>query len=288
MHEVNPEMVSRLQDKAAQMRRQLLIMCNKVGMCHLGGGLSVCEMAVALYYEFLNYDPKDPKWEKRDRLILSKGHTACLFYNIFADLGMYSYEDIYNGYNKINGKFGIHPHRKYIPAIEASTGSLGHGLSIAMGLAFAGRMDKAYYRVLCITGDGELDEGSNWEAMMCAAHYKLGNLVAIVDRNYASISGQTEKYMSLEPLVEKWQSFGWDVRNIADGNDMEQVAKALASLPEAEPVKPGKPVCLISNTVKGKGVDFMEKVPGWHSGHVSDESLEECLRCVEKNRKCGR
>jgi len=279
------ELVKKLEDKAYEMRKKLLIMCNRVGMCHMGGSLSVTDVAVALYYKFMNYDAKNPKWELRDRLVLSKGHTGCLLYNIFADMGLYDFEEIYSTYNKVGAKFGIHPHRKYITNFEASTGSLGHGLSLATGMAFAGRADNAPWRVYCITGDGELDEGSNWEAIMCAAHYKLGNLVAIVDRNGAFTSGPTEQYMALEPLEEKWRSFGWDVRTIADGNDMEQVIEAFSSLPPVDAVTPRKPICFISRTVKGKDVDFMEMAPGWHSGHVSDEKLEEGLACIEKNRK---
>jgi len=288
MRAVDMKLVARLEDKAVEIRKKLLIMCNQVGVVHMGGSLSMCEVAVALYYNFLKYDLKNLKWEPRDRLVLSKGHTGCLLYCIFADLGMFSFEETYEGYNTIGGRFGMHPNRKYLPVFEASTGSLGHGLSLATGIAFSRRAKKAPWRVFCITGDGELDEGSNWEALMCAAHYKLGNLVAIVDRNQLFTCGPTEKYMSLEPLADKWRAFGWDVINVTDGNDMKQVVEALASLPPVDAVTPRKPVCIISNTIKGKGVDYMELVAGWHAGHVSDEKLQEGLTSVDKNKKVRR
>jgi transketolase len=286
MHDVDMELVTKLENKAVEIRKKLLTMCQRVGVAHLGGTLSLCDMAVALYYEFLKFDPKNPNWEERDRLILSKGHTGCLIYNIFADMGIYKWEEIYNEYNKIDGRFGMHPNRKYIPNFEASTGSLGHGLSLATGMALAGRADKSSCRVICITGDGELDEGSNWEAIMCAAHYKLGNLVAIVDRNNISSSGPTETVMSLEPLPDKWRSFGWDVIIIDDGNDMKQIVEALLSLPPVDSVTPRKPICIISNTVKGKGVDFMENDAAWHIVYgLTDEKLCNAIECVDKNRK---
>ena len=284
MPKVDMQLVEHLEEKAIDIRKKLCLMTHKIGNAHLGGALSMTDMAVALYYHFLKYDPKNPKWPDRDRFILSKGHTACLLYNIYADLGMYPWDFLYNGYNKIGGKFGQHPNRKYLEGIEASTGSLGHGLSIAVGFALAGRANKENWRVVCMLGDGELDEGSNWEAIMAAAHYRLGNLVAIVDRNGLSIAGNTEDVMALEPLDEKWRAFGWDVITI-NGNDMEQVVSALSSLPPADSVTPRKPMCIISKTTKGCGIPFMENMPKWHIGGLDDEKVEECCQLIEKTRK---
>jgi len=285
MENIDMELVRRLEDKAADIRKQLIDMTYAIGHAHLGGALSMCDIAVALYYHFLNFNPKAPKAPDRDRLVLSKGHSGCLFYNIFADLGMYDKEELYNGYNRIGGRFGQHPNRKYIEGFEASTGSLGHGLSIAVGMAFAGRMDRARWRVYCITGDGELNEGSNWEAMMLAAHHQFGNLVAIVDRNRIQGNGWTEDTVALEPLASKWESFGWEVRVIEDGNDMKQVVEALAALPPSDPVERRKPICLIANTVKGKGIAFMENEPKWHAGGLSKEKRDECIRLIEEARR---
>ena len=278
-------LVEWLEDKAVDIRKELCDMTCAIGHAHLGGSLSLCDIAVALYYHFLNFDPKNPKAPDRDRLILSKGHSGCLFYNIFADLGMYSKEFLYNGYNRIGGKFGQHPNRKYIEGFEASTGSLGHGLSLACGIAFAGRMDKAPWRVYCITGDGELQEGSTWEAIMFAGHQQFGNLVAIVDRNYLQGNGRTEETVRLEPLADKWRAFGWEVIEIADGNDMEQIVEVFSSLPPVYTVEPRKPICFIAHTVKGKGIAFMENEEKWHAGGLSPEKRDECHRLIEQSRK---
>ncbi|HHU30106.1 MAG: transketolase [Bacillota bacterium] len=282
------ELVARLEEKAVDIRKQLIEMTYAIGHAHLGGSLSLCDAAVALYYHFLRFDPQNLKDPDRDRLILSKGHCGCLFYNIFADLGMYTKEELYNGYNRIGGRFGQHPNRKYIEGFEASTGSLGHGLSLAVGFAFSGRMDRANWRVYCITGDGELNEGSNWEAIMFAGHHRFGNLVAIVDRNKIQGNGWTEETVRLEPLADKWEAFGWDVINVEDGNDMEQIVDVLGSLPPVDPVTPRRPICIILNTVKGKGVAFMENEPKWHAGGLSAEKKDECLRLIEQSRKVRR
>lgn len=288
MNKLDLELVEKLEDKAIDIRKQLCDMTFAIGHAHLGGALSMCDMMVALYYHFLKFDPKNPKMPDRDRFILSKGHNGCLIYNIFADMGMYEKEYLYKGYNRIGGKFGQHPNRKYIEGFEASTGSLGHGLSLAVGFAFSGRMDKASWRVFCMVGDGELNEGSNWEAIMFAAHLKLGNLVAIVDRNRIQGNGFTEDTVELEPLADKWKAFGWDVINVKNGNDMEQVVEALASLPPSDSITPRKPVCIIANTVKGCGIKFMEDQPKWHAGGLNDEKLAECHRLIEETRKVRR
>jgi len=276
------ELVRRLEDKAIDIRKKLCETTLEIGPIHIGGSLSATDVAVALYYQFMNYDPGNPDWEDRDRFILSKGHIGCLLYNIFADLGIYEWDDFYKGYNKIEGSFGQHPNRKYLKGIEASTGSLGHGLSLAVGLAMAGRADKKDWRVFCMMGDGELQEGSVWEAAMAGGHFRLGNLVAIVDRNGYQISGSTEDVVSIEPLEEKWTAFGWEVITI-DGNNMSEVVNVFENLPKSDSVEQRKPICIISRTKKGAGIDFMENVAKWHIGSVDEETLKKCYASIEKS-----
>ncbi|KZL89360.1 transketolase [Clostridium magnum] len=282
---VDMEQVKQLEDKAVEIRKKLCSFIYEIGMGHLGGELSIVDMAVGLYYKYMNYDPKNPKWEKRDRLILSKGHCGETLYTIFSDLGMYTMEYMIEHFETLDtAKFGMHPNRKYVPAIEASTGSLGHGLSIATGLALGARMSKEYWRTFCIIGDGEIQEGSNWEAFMAAGHYQLGNLVAIVDKNRLQMTGFTKDVINIDPLGDKIKAFGWDVIEI-QGNDMYEVCSALQSLPPADPETRRKPICIISNTTKGCGVSFMENNAVWHGGGIAKEQLDEALKSIENNRK---
>ena len=284
MTQVDTELIASLEDKAISIKKDLFHLATKIGMAHLGGGLSCTDTAVALYYHAMKVDPKNPKWPERDRFILSKGHMGFVFYTILADKGFYPKEDIVAGYNVLNGKFGMHPNRFYIPGIEASTGSLGHGLSLAVGLALSARMDKASYRVFCMTGDGELNEGSNWEAIMCAAKYKLGNLVAIVDQNKLSMSGLTSQVMPMDPMDEKWKAFGWDVRKM-NGHDMEEIVATFDALPPSDSQVQRKPIVLIAETTKGKGIPFMEMQPGWHIGGLDEKTCAECCELIEATRK---
>jgi transketolase len=180
--------------------------------------------------------------------------------------------------------FGMHSNRKYVPAIEVSAGSLGHGLPIALGLALGARAQKKLWRVFVLVGDGELNEGTNWEAFMAGGHHKLGNLVAIVDKNGLQMTGATAQVMNIDPLDKKLEAFGWDVIEV-DGNDMYSVCKALASLPPADPWVVRKPIAIISHTKKGKGVSFMEGNVKWHGGGIAKEELEQALSDVEKGKK---
>ncbi len=277
----NEELILQLKKKALEIRRDVITTCYRSDAAHLGGALSLCDVAVALYYHFLRYDPKNYKAPDRDRLILSKGHSGCLLYNIFADLGIYSFEDVYNGYNKVEGAFGQHPNRLYLPMFEASTGSLGHGLSIAFGTAMALRSDGSDSRVFCITGDGELDEGSNWEALMSAANYELSNLFLIVDRNQLQGCRHTEETVKLESLEAKFRAFNWDAVSF-DGNDMADIVRVLSALPSREPSVRRKPLALISNTLKGKGVDFMEDNPIYHVAALNQDSYERAMRSLDR------
>ena len=284
-NEVSMDRVRQLEEKCVDIRKNLLNFIYRIGMGHLGGELSIVEVAVALYYEYMNYDPENPKWEERDRLILSKGHCSETLYTIFSDLGMYTMDYMVEHFETLDtARFGMHSNRKYVPAIEVSAGSLGHGLPVAVGLALGARQQKKNWRTFVIVGDGELNEGTNWEAIMAASHYKLGNLVAIVDKNGLQMTGSTSEVMNLDPLDKKLEAFGWDTLEI-DGNDMYSVCKALASLPPADPYVKRKPIFIISNTVKGKGVDFMEGNVKWHGGGIAEVQLTQALADVEKNRR---
>ncbi|WP_270170652.1 transketolase [Paenibacillus sp. SYP-B4298] len=259
-----------LQDKAIQIRMDLLQMIHHAKAGHTGGSLSNTDVLTALYYRIMRIDPRQPKWEQRDRFIASKGHAVESLWCILADLGFFDKEEL-----KTFSQFGTrligHPNNK-VPGIEMNTGALGHGLPIAVGMALAAKRDGRDYRVFCLMGDGEQAEGSVWEGAMAGAHYKLDNLVGIIDRNRLQISGTTEEVMGLEPLEEKWAAFGWHVVSI-DGNDMAAVVAALESAPQAQ----GKPTLIMANTVKGKGVSFAENVPHWHHHVPSNEELALAL-----------
>ncbi|MCD8138849.1 MAG: transketolase [Planctomycetaceae bacterium] len=284
-YNIDIEMVKELEAKCLKIRKDLLNFIYRIGMGHLGGELSIVEVCVALYYKYMNYDPKNPKWEERDRLVLSKGHCSETLYTIFSDMGMYTMDYMVEHFECLDkAKFGMHSNRKYVPAIEVSAGSLGHGLTVALGLALGARKQKKNWRTFVIVGDGELDEGTNWEALMAGGHHKLGNLVAIIDKNQVQMTGPTATVMNIDPLDDKMRAFGWDVIEI-DGNDMYAVCEALQSLPPADPVSRRRPVCIISNTIKGKGVDFMEGNYKWHGGGIAKEQLEQALASVEKNRR---
>ena len=284
-YNVDLEMVKELEEKCVKIRKDLLNFIHRIGMGHLGGELSIVEICVALYYKYMNYDVKQPKWEERDRLVLSKAHCSETLYTVFADLGAYTVDFMVEHFEtQETAMFGMHSNRLYCPQIEVSAGSLGHGLPIAVGLALGARKQKKNWRTFVITGDGELDEGTNWEALMAGAHYQLGNLVCICDKNGVSMTGPTCEVMNIDPLDEKVRAFGWDVRTI-NGNNMYDVCQALQNLPPPEPEYRRKPIFIIANTIKGKGVDFMEGDYKWHGGAISKEDLERALISVENSRR---
>ncbi|AUO07328.1 transketolase [Paenibacillus jamilae] len=259
-----------LKIKAAQIRKDLLTIIHRAKTGHTGGSLSNTDILTALYYEIMNIDIANPKWEERDRFIASKGHSVESLWCILADLGFFPKEEL-ETYSQFGTRLIGHPNNK-VPGVEMNTGALGHGLPISVGMALAAKRDGRSYRVFCLMGDGEQAEGSNWEAAMAGAHYKLDNLVGIIDRNGLQISGTTEEVMGLEPLEEKWAAFGWNVISI-DGNSMEELINTFRNVPEIE----GKPTLVLANTIKGKGVSFAEGVPGWHHRIPSDDELERAL-----------
>jgi len=283
MNTVDDELVKELEDKAADIRKRIIQIGVACGDGHFGGALSMTDIAVALYYHVMNYDPGNPGWRERDRFILSKGHGAMCLYTILADRGFFPEADI-ESFGKLESPFGWHPNMHKNPGIDMSTGSLGHGLSVAVGAALAARLDRAPWRVYCMLGDGELDEGTVWEAAMSAAHFELGNLVAIVDRNGYCGDGSTEEVMALEPLADKWRAFGWETLEM-DGHDMRKLLGFFDSLP---PPDSDKPVCLVAETVKGKGVSFMEGKFEWHYGGLDDDKGAEALGDIEAARGEGR
>jgi transketolase len=263
--------IKELQKKAVERRMDLIQMIYDAKTGHIGGALSSLDILVALYYEIMNIDPNNPKWEERDRFILSKGHSVEGYYAILADLGFFPKEEL-KTFCQYNSRLIGHPNVK-VPGIEMNTGALGHGLSAAVGMALAGKMDQKGYTVYILMGDGEQAEGSVWEAAMAAGHYKLDNLIGIVDRNRLQISGNTENVMCLEPLKDKWSAFGWEVTEVV-GNDIAKLVSFFKKLP----IVTGKPHLVIANTIKGKGVSFMENVPQWHHAVPSEEQLTEAMK----------
>jgi transketolase len=259
-----------LEKKATQIRMDLLKMIYEGKTGHTGSSLSCTDILTVLYYSVMNIDPSNPKWEERDRFILSKGHAVEGFYCILADKGFFPKEEL-KTFSKFGSKFIGHPNNK-VPGVEMNTGALGHGLSISVGMALAAKMKGKAYRVFTLMGDGEQAEGSVWEAAMAAAHYKLDNLVGIIDRNKLQISGSTETVMALDCLEDKWRSFGWEVISV-DGHDYNSLQRVLSSSPSVK----GKPTLVMANTTKGKDVSFMENVAHWHHGVPTPEQLEQAL-----------
>ena len=273
------ELIYFLQNKATDMRIEIIKLMAIAGGGHVGGGLSMIDILVALYHHVLNIDPSNPKWEERDRFILSKGHGSIAFCPVLADVGFFPKEQLCN-FNQMDSCFGMHPDMHKVPGAEMSTGSLGHGLSISVGMCLGARLDNAKWRVYCFLGGGECNEGTVWEAAMSASHYKLGNLIAIVDRNGFTIDGPTEQIMSLEPFAKKWEAFGWKVLEI-DGHDFEQILDAFEKLPEANS---DVPTVIIAKTIKGKGVSFMENQSSWHYGGLDAKKEEQAINDIESQR----
>ncbi|MER8829558.1 transketolase [Mesorhizobium sp. M0938] len=252
-----------LADRAKFIRLETLRLTRIAGAGHYSSTFSAAELFAALYYTHLRYDPGKPKWPDRDRFVLSKGHAAIGLYPVLADLGFFD-PKLLDNFTKLGSAFGDHPDMKKIAGIDFSSGSLGHGLSIGLGMALAGRLQKRDYRTYVMLGDGELNEGQIWEAAMAAGHYKLSGLVAIVDRNQLCIDGPTEAVMSVEPIHGRFESFGWDVRRI-DGHDLKAILAALDGL---APAGHGKPQMIVADTIKGRGVKHMELSLNWHVGNL--------------------
>lgn len=260
-----------MENRVRTIRRHILHMIHAAGSGHPGGSLSCVEILTVLFFSVLHHDPAHPGWEGRDRFILSKGHAAPALYATLAESGYFPVESL-STLRKTGAMLQGHPDRR-VPGVEVSTGSLGQGLSIACGSALGARIAKTGSRTYVLLGDGECDEGQVWEAAMLASHYKLDNLVAVIDRNGLQIDGMTEKIMRLEPLSKKWAAFGWHVLEV-DGHDLAEISNAFES---AKKIR-GRPTVIIAHTFKGKGVSFMEWINAFHGKSLTTEELETALK----------
>ncbi|MDD5584690.1 MAG: transketolase [Candidatus Omnitrophica bacterium] len=267
-----------LKNKATEIRRLIIEMLAKAASGHPGGSLSSADIIACLYFEVMRHNPKEPRWPDRDRFHLSKGHCCPALYAALSLCGYFPKDELWK-LRKINSLLQGHPDKR-IPGIEVASGSLGQGLSVALGMALAARLDEKDYRVYCLMGDGEIQEGNIWEAAMAAAHYKVDNLCGIVDYNHFQIDGRIEEIMNLEPLANKWEAFGWHVIQ-CDGHNIKELLEAFA---KAKTMKL-KPTVIIANTVKGKGVSFMEHVVDFHGRAPSEKEREIALKELEAIEK---
>ena len=268
--------VSELENIANKLRLHVVEMTYAASSGHPGGSMSSAELLSVLYFRSMRHDPSNPAMPDRDRFILSKGHAAPILYSALAESGYFPKEDLLT-LRKMGSKLQGHPVRGKVPGVEMSTGSLGQGLSMACGIALAGKMDGRPYRTFCLLGDGELQSGQNWEAAMFAHQYGLSNLIAFVDRNRLQITGNTEDAVGLDPLPEKWRAFGWNVQ-IIDGHNVRQIIDAIDKASRSRK----SPSVIIMNTVKGKGVSFMENNAGFHGRACNPDEYEKAVAELEK------
>ena len=261
-----------IENKAKEIRRDIIEQVYIASSGHPGGSLSIADIMAVLYFDELNIDEKNPKWEDRDRLVLSKGHCSPALYSCLANRGFFDVEKL-KTFRNINSNLQGHPDMNKVPGVDISSGSLGQGLSCANGMAIAGKMDNKNYRVYCILGDGEIEEGQVWEAAMASNKYKLDNLCVIVDNNNLQIDGTIEEVMSSYPIDEKFKSFGFQVINI-DGHNIQEIIDAFDV---AKNVK-DKPTCIIAKTIKGKGVSYMENDVKWHGIAPNEEQYQLAMK----------
>lgn len=268
---LDEQTISSLTKIATNMRKDIVTMVAEASSGHPGGSLSATDILAVLYFHEMNIDPNNPKDPDRDRFVLSKGHASPVLYAALAEKGFFPKEELMT-FRKINSRLQGHPSKKSLPGVEMSTGSLGQGLSAANGMAIAGKMDKKDYRVYAVLGDGEIQEGMIWEAAMAAGHYKLDNLTAFLDYNHLQIDGVIDDIMNPAPVDDKFRAFGWHVI-VIDGHDFNEIDDAIQ---EAKLTK-DKPTMIIANTIKGKGVSFMENEVGWHGTAPNEEQLQQAL-----------
>jgi len=264
--------IENLEKKANIIRRHIVEMIFNAEGGYIGGALSIADIMAVLYFRILKIDPKNPEWEDRDRFVLSKGHASAAWYAALAERGYFSKEELLT-FDHINSRLQGHPDMKRTPGVDMSSGSLGQGISAALGMALGARYLKKTYRTFVILGDGETQEGQVWEAAMAAAHYKLDNLIAILDYNKLQLFGQANAIMNIEPVIEKWQIFGWNTIEI-NGHRINEIVQALEDAVKYE----GKPTIIIAHTIKGKGVSFMENKVEWHSLAPTKEQTEQALK----------
>ncbi len=267
--------IEEMEAMAKRLRRHIITMTGKAGSGHPGGCLSAAEIVTALYFNLLRHKPSDPHWSDRDRFILSKGHAAPVLYAALAECGYFPVDEL-STLRQLDSRLQGHTDRTVTPGVEMSAGALGQGLSFAIGVALAGRLNSQNYRVYVLLGDGECDEGQIWEGAMAAAHFKVDNLVAIVDNNGQQIDGWNRDVMNLEPFNKKWQAFGWHIIEV-DGHNLSQLIDAFD---QAKLVK-GQPTVIIAHTIKGKGVSFMENNPDFHGKAPNAAEVEIALKELE-------
>ena len=270
MHKDRDGLIRRLEAQARQIRRNVWRALRAGGGGHAGGSSSAADLLAALYFHRMRIRPQEPDWPERDRFVLSKGHANAALGAVLAQAGFVD-EALLDRFYGFESPFGMHPDIK-LPGVEMCTGALGHGLAVAIGMALGARIQRSDFHTFVMLGDAELHEGSNWEAAMAASHFALSNLTAIVDYNKIGQSGRLTELIDVHPLVEKWQAFGWAVREF-DGHDMGAIVEALEGLP----LEAGRPTALIAHTVKGKGVSFAENTYVWHSNSVNDEVHAKAL-----------
>jgi len=270
------EEIQRLEAKAYDIRRICLEVTAWAGGSHIGGALSQTDMVVALYHKFMRIDPARPDWEDRDRFVLSKGHGGIGHAAVLGDLGFFDIA-LLKEFNKTGSPFGMHLDALKVEGVDASTGSLGHGLGISLGMAIGARLQGKDWHTYCVCGDGEQCEGTIWEGAMSGNQFKVTNLTVLLDRNMLMIDGRTEDIMSLEPLDKRWESFGWFVQEI-DGHDMRVICDAV----ERAHAETERPSMIIARTVKGKGVDFMENRAEWHYGGLDTARLDEAIAALDR------
>ncbi|HNX24374.1 MAG TPA: transketolase [Spirochaetota bacterium] len=269
--------IKNLTETARRIRHDIIDTTVWAGGAHIGGGLSIVEIMTILYFKYLNIDPAKPDWDDRDRVVLSKGHGGAGYAPVLANRGYFDRGEL-KEFNHFMSNFGMHLDSLKVKGVDVSTGSLGHGLSMAVGLALGARLQKKNWKTYCILGDGECNEGSVWEAAMSAAHFKVTNLITFVDRNRLMIDGTTAQIMSVEPFADKWRSFGFIVKEI-DGHSYKELSEAIDSALEEKK----SPVMIIAHTVKGKGVDFMENQVKWHYGSIDSELAEKAHASVDRS-----
>ena len=269
---ISREKIKELEEKSKILRRHIVEMVNRAASGHPGGSLSAADIITVLYFYKMRHDPKNPKWEDRDRFVLSKGHAAPVLYAALAECGYFPIKYL-DTLRQIGSSLQGHPDMLSLAGVEMTTGSLGQGLSAAVGMALAGRIDKKDYRIYCMIGDGESQEGQIWEAAMAAGHHKLDKLIVILDHNKFQIDGKVEDIKGIQPIKAKWEAFRWHVIENVDGHSIKAIIEAFE---KAEKIK-GKPVIIIAETVKGKGVSFMEWKNEFHGKAPSKEELGKAL-----------
>ncbi|MHB0997999.1 MAG: transketolase [Armatimonadota bacterium] len=271
MSSYSPDLIRELEEKSREIRKDIVVMVGAAQSGHPGGSLSAADILTALYFNVMRYDVNNPKWEDRDRFILSKGHASPVLYAALAEAGFFPKEEI-TTFRKINSRLQGHPDMKKLPGVDFTTGSLGQGISAANGMALAAKLDNKDYRVFCLIGDGESEEGQIWEGAMASAHYKLDNVTAITDFNGLQIDGPNCEVMTVTPLADKWKAFGWNVIEV-DGHNYTELLDALSPERKIE----GMPTMIIAHTIKGKCVSYMEGVCDWHGKAPSEDQVRQAL-----------